>query len=57
MYEKPQKITIILSEKKGIYINHELEESHFFATKNSYIKIFFDVLNNSINFLLLRMYK
>jgi outer membrane lipoprotein-sorting protein len=38
MYEKPQKITIILSEKKGIYINHELEESHFFATKNSYIK-------------------
>ena len=41
VYKKPQKITIILSEKKGIYINHELEESQFFATKNSYIKFFF----------------
>ena len=41
-YTKPQKITIILSEKKGIYINHELKESQFFATKNSYIKFFFD---------------
>ena len=45
IYKKPQKITIIISEKKGIYINHELEESQFFATKNSYIKFFFDVLN------------
>ncbi|MDC0193200.1 outer-membrane lipoprotein carrier protein LolA [Pelagibacteraceae bacterium] len=44
-YKKPQKITIILSEKKGIYINHELEESQFFATKNSYIKFLFDVFH------------
>ena len=44
-YTKPQKITIILSEKKGIYINHELKESQFFATKNSYIKFFFDVFH------------
>jgi hypothetical protein len=43
IYTKPQQITIILSEKKGIYINHELEESQFFATKNSYIKFLFDV--------------
>jgi hypothetical protein len=43
VYNKPQKITIILSVKKGIYINHELEESDFFATKNSYIKFLFDV--------------
>ena len=43
VYEKPQKITIILSEKKGIYINHGLKESQFFATKNSYIKIFFNI--------------
>jgi len=43
IYKKPQKITIIISEKKGIYINHELEESQFFATKNSYIKFLFDV--------------
>ena len=44
-YTNPQKITIILSEKKGVYINHELEETQFFATKNSYIKFLFDILN------------
>jgi len=44
-YTNPQKISIILSEKKGIYINHELEESYFFATKNSYIKFLFDVFH------------
>ena len=42
-YESPQKISLILSEKKGVYINHELEESEFFTTKKSYIKIFFDI--------------
>jgi len=45
IYTKPQKITIILSEKKGIYINHELKESQFFATKNSYIKFLFDIFH------------
>ena len=45
IYKKPQQITIILSEKKGIYINHKLEESQFFATKNSYIKFLFEVFH------------
>ena len=45
-YTKPQKITIILSEKKGMYINHDLQESEFFTTKNSYIRFFFDVFHN-----------
>jgi outer membrane lipoprotein-sorting protein len=45
VYKNPKKLTIILSEKKGIYINHELEESYFFATKKSYIKFFFDVFH------------
>ena len=45
-YNNPQKLTIIFSEKKGVYINHELEESEFFLTKKSYIKFFFDVFNN-----------
>ena len=45
IYKKPQRITIILSEKKGLYINHELEESQFFPTKNSYIKFLFDVFH------------
>ena len=44
-YNKPQKLTIILSEKKGIYINHELKESEFFGTKKSYIKKFFDIFH------------
>ena len=44
-YNKPQKLTIILSEKKGIYTNHELKESEFFSTKKSYIKIFFDIFH------------
>jgi len=42
-YIKPQKITIILSEKKGMYINHKLKEVGFFLTKKSYIKFFFDI--------------
>ena len=44
-YKKPQEITIILSDKKGIYINHRLKESEFFATRNSYIKFLFDVFH------------
>ena len=42
-YNNPEKLTIILSDKKGVYINHELQESEFFITKKSYIKIFFDI--------------
>ena len=42
-YNKPQKLTIILSEKKGVYINHDLEETEFFLTKRSYIKVFFEI--------------
>jgi outer membrane lipoprotein-sorting protein len=42
-YNNPEKITIILSDKKGVYINHELQESEFFITRKSYIKIFFDI--------------
>ena len=43
-YIKPQRLTIILSERKGIYINHNLKESQFFNTKKSYIRIFFKFL-------------
>lgn len=47
-YKNPQKLTLILSEKKGIYINHELEESEFFITKKSYVKFFFDIFYTKI---------
>ena len=43
-YTKP-RITIILSEKKGIYTNHDLKESQFFNTKKSYIKVFFKIIS------------
>ena len=42
-YNKPEKLTIILSDKKGVYINHGLKESEFFVTKKSYIKNFFNI--------------
>ena len=44
-YTKPEKLTVILSENKGIYTNHELRESEFFNTNKSYIKVFFKILN------------
>ena len=44
-YNNPKKLSIILSDKKGVYINHDLRESEFFTTKKSYIKIFFDIFH------------
>ena len=43
-YNTPQKITIVLSEKKGMYINHELKEVEYFNTHKSFVKIFFKIL-------------
>ena len=43
-YNKPQKISIVLSDKKGMYVNHELMEVQYFNTKKSIIKNFFKVL-------------
>lgn len=43
-YKHPQNLTLILSEKKGVYINHNLKESQYFSTKKSFIKIFFKLL-------------
>ena len=45
VYKNPQNLTLIFSEKKGIYINHDLEESEFFITKKSYIKFFYDIFH------------
>jgi len=46
-YTNPQKLTIILSEKKGMYTNHDLKETEFFLTKKSYIKVFFDIFHKN----------
>ncbi len=46
-YSSPNKITIIMSEKKGAYINHTLQETQFFNTRKSYVRFFFNLLNNN----------
>ena len=43
-YKYPQNLTLILSEKKGVYINHSLKESQYFNTNKSFIKFFFRLL-------------
>ena len=49
IYNNPEKLTIILSKKKGMYINRDLEEVEFFKTKRSYIKFFFDIFYTKID--------
>ena len=46
-YKHPQNVTLILSERKGVYINHNLKESQFFNTNKSFIKIFFKLLKGN----------
>ena len=43
-YTKPQNLTIVLSQKKSMYVNHELKETQFFNTNKSFVKIFFKIL-------------
>ena len=35
--------TLIISKKKGVYINHELKEEEFFSTKKNIVKIFYEI--------------
>tara|TARA_B100000965_G_C19585994_1_gene755783 strand:+ start:2051 stop:2647 length:597 start_codon:yes stop_codon:yes gene_type:complete len=44
-YEKPKKITIVLSKDKGMYINHALEETQYFSTKTTFVNIIFSILS------------
>ena len=46
-YKYPQNLTLILSERKGVYINHNLKESQYFNTNKSFIKFFFKILKGS----------
>tara|TARA_B100000029_G_C17562894_1_gene954040 strand:+ start:299 stop:892 length:594 start_codon:yes stop_codon:yes gene_type:complete len=53
-YNKPVKLTLVMSESKGMYTNHELKESQFFNTNKSYVKFFFKIFDkkndlNSVN--------
>ena len=35
--------SLIVSKKKGVYINHELKEESFFSTDSNVVKLFYDV--------------
>ena len=35
--------TLIISNKKGVYINHELKEEEFFSTENNNVRLFYDI--------------
>mgnify|MGYP002885627903 FL=1 len=35
--------TLIISKKKGVYINHELKEESFFSTKKNTARLFYDI--------------
>ncbi len=35
--------TLIISKKKGVYINHELKEENFFSTEKNTIRLFYDI--------------
>ena len=43
-YKYPQNLTLVLSEKKGVYINHKIKEAQYFKTDKSFIKFFFKLL-------------
>ena len=44
-YIKPSKITIILSKRRGMYVNHDLKETQFFSTNKTFLKDFIKILN------------
>ena len=43
-YKHPLNLTLVLSERKGVYINHNLKESQYFNTNKSFIRFFFKFL-------------
>ena len=45
-YLTPSKITIVLSDKKAMYFNHELSELEYFNPNKTIANIFYDVFYN-----------
>ena len=42
-YINPQKITIVISKNRGMYVNYELMETEYFNTNKSLVKIFYKI--------------
>tara|TARA_B100000579_G_scaffold432509_1_gene449475 strand:- start:1268 stop:1867 length:600 start_codon:yes stop_codon:yes gene_type:complete len=49
-YFIPNKITIVLSKNKGMYLNHDLEEAQYFKTGKTFVKFFFEIFSEEIFF-------
>tara|TARA_Y100001970_G_scaffold223659_1_gene275407 strand:- start:46 stop:645 length:600 start_codon:yes stop_codon:yes gene_type:complete len=49
-YFIPNKITIVLSNNKGMYLNHDLEEAQYFKTGKTFVKFFFEIFSEEIFF-------
>ena len=45
-YKVPIKITIVFSEDKGMYINHQLRETQYFSTKKTFVSVLFSILSD-----------
>ncbi len=43
-YQSPKRLTIVLTPKKGMYVNHALKETQYFNTKKSFVDIFLKIL-------------
>lgn len=56
-YDYPSKIQIILSQKKAMYFNEDLEEVEYFNPKNSTASIFYDIFYNKNFFFDAEIYK
>ena len=46
-YFVPNKISIILSKNKGVYLNHDLKEAQYFKTGRSFVKFFFEIFSET----------
>ena len=45
-YSNPSKITLTLTKKRGMYLNHDLEEARFFNTSESIVSMFYKIFMN-----------
>lgn len=43
-YRTPEELTIVLTNKKGMYVNHKLKETQYFNPKKSFVDMFLKIL-------------
>lgn len=56
-YSVPVKLSLVINEKKGMYVNHDLREVQFFKTKDSLAELIFSLFKQEDflkNFLIIK---